>query len=138
MSTARCGSTGTRRRRRAVLPALGGLALALVTACGPSPASGAAAAPGTAASSVAPSSGQAVIHIRGFGYQVPASVGPGATVGVMNMDGEAHSVTADDGAAFDASVTGDATGGFTAPTEPGSYPFHCSYHSTMHGVLVVK
>jgi plastocyanin len=79
-----------------------------------------------------------VIHIQGFGYQVPDSVSPGATVGVMNMDGEAHSVTADDGAAFDAQVTGAATGSLTAPTEPGSYPFHCSYHSTMHGVLVVK
>jgi plastocyanin len=29
------------------------------------------------------------------------------------------------------------TATFTAPTTPGSYPFHCEYHRTMHGVLVV-
>jgi plastocyanin len=27
---------------------------------------------------------------------------------------------------------------FTAPNKPGTYPFHCTYHSNMHGVLVVK
>jgi plastocyanin len=26
----------------------------------------------------------------------------------------------------------------TAPTKPGSYPFHCSIHSSMIGTLVVK
>jgi len=56
----------------------------------------------------------------------------------MNMDGEAHTVTADEWNAFDVQVAGDATGSFTAPMEPGSYPFHCSYHSNMHGVLVVQ
>jgi plastocyanin len=81
---------------------------------------------------------EVVVHIQDFGYQVPDSVSPGATVSVMNMDGEAHTVTADEGGAFDAQVTGDATGSFTAPMEPGSYPFHCTYHSNMHGVLVVR
>ena len=33
--------------------------------------------------------------ISKFAYQTPASVGPGATVTVMNMDGEAHTLTAD-------------------------------------------
>jgi plastocyanin len=79
-----------------------------------------------------------VVHIKDFDYQVPDSVSPGATVTVMNMDGEAHTVTADEGDAFDAQVTGDATGTFTAPMEPGSYPFHCTYHGNMHGVLVVR
>ena len=27
---------------------------------------------------------------------------------------------------------------FTAPAAPGSYKFHCAYHSNMHGTLVVK
>jgi plastocyanin len=25
-----------------------------------------------------------------------------------------------------------------APMKPGSYAFHCTYHSNMHGMLVVK
>ncbi|WP_216870305.1 cupredoxin domain-containing protein [Modestobacter excelsi] len=138
-------------RRRAVLLALCGAVLALVTACGSdsgssksaagatsSSASSSSSSSGSAAGSSPGTSAEVVIHIEDFGYQVPESVSPGATVSVMNMDGEAHTVTADEGDAFDAQVTGDATGTFTAPMTPGSYPFHCTYHSNMHGVLVVQ
>ena len=76
------------------------------------------------------------LHISGFAFQVPDSVSPGATVSVMNMDGEAHTVTADDGD-FDVQVPAGATVTFTAPTAPGSYAFTCTYHANMHGVLVV-
>lgn len=79
-----------------------------------------------------------MIHISGFRYTVPASVSPGATVSVMNMDGENHTVTADAGNAFDVKATAGTTVTFTAPKKPGSYPFHCTYHSNMHAVLVVK
>lgn len=79
-----------------------------------------------------------MIHIDKFKYEVPASVRPGAKVSVMNMDGEAHTVTADTGSAFDDMATAGAVTTFTAPSKPGSYPFHCTYHSNMHGVLVVK
>lgn len=141
------------RRRRGVLTASCGLALALVTACGstgashhamagspgpaPSPVSGPAAM-ASAPGATTPASEEAVIHIRGFTYQVPTSVSPGAQVSVMDMDGEAHTVTADAGDAFDVQVPGDASGTFTAPTTPGTYAFHCTYHSNMHGVLVVQ
>jgi len=80
----------------------------------------------------------AMIHIDKFKYAVPASVSPGAKVSVMNMDGEAHTVTADSGGGFDDKATAGAVTTFTAPSKPGSYPFHCTYHSNMHGVLVVK
>ena len=79
-----------------------------------------------------------VIHIEKFAYQTPASVSPGATVTVMNMDGEAHTVTADSGGAFDVKAAPGASTTFTAPTKPGTYAFHCTYHSNMHGMLVVK
>ena len=79
-----------------------------------------------------------VIHISKFMYQTPASVSPGATVTVMNMDGEAHTVTADSGSAFDVKAAPGASTTFTAPTKPGTYAFHCTYHSNMHGMLVVK
>ena len=145
---------GRSGRRRAVLPALCGLTLALMSACGSDSGSGETASSATsAASSSAPASAspsgstampgstasaEAVLHIQDFDYQVPDSVSPGATVTVMNMDGEAHTVTADEGNAFDAQVTGDATGSLTAPMEPGTYEFHCTYHANMHGTLVVE
>ena len=147
-------------RKRAVLPAVCGLALVLLTGCGSSaesgngpaaaassatsaagsPTSGSTSAPpsGSSSASASPSSAQTVITIEDFAYEVPESVSPGATVTVMNADSEAHTVTADEGDAFDAVVTGSATGTFTAPTTPGSYPFYCAYHSNMRGVLVVR
>ena len=79
----------------------------------------------------------AMIHIDNFHYQVPASVSPGEKVSVMNMDGETHTVTADSGGFNDLAAAGTITT-FTAPSKPGSYPFHCDFHANMHGVLVVK
>ena len=79
----------------------------------------------------------AEITIEDFEYSSPVSVRPGATVSVTNMD-EAHSVTADDGSSFDVTVPAGATATFTAPTTPGSYAFHCIFHSGMNGVLVVE
>lgn len=90
-----------------------------------------------AAGSVA-SSSAVVIHIAKFAYQVPASVAPGATVTVMNMDGEAHTVTADSGSGFDLTIAPGTSKTFMAPMKPGSYAFHCTYHGNMHGTLVVK
>ncbi|WP_250545569.1 cupredoxin domain-containing protein [Paenarthrobacter sp. DKR-5] len=79
------------------------------------------------------------ITIKGFAFQAPASVAPGSQVTVKNLDSAAHTVTADDGKSFDAQAgAGGGTGTFTAPSKPGSYPYHCTFHPDMHGVLVVK
>jgi plastocyanin len=94
-------------------------------------------ASGESSSSGMPQSA-AMIHISAFRFMTPASVSPGALVSVMNMDGENHTVTADSGNAFDVAATAGSTVTFKAPRTPGSYPFHCTYHSNMHGVLVVK
>jgi plastocyanin len=135
-----------------------GAAMLTVAACGGSssdaaaPASSSAAAassaPAVAASSapaVAVSSAPAsatpapvVLTIKDFAFTVPATVPAGATIRVTNADGEAHTVTADSGGAFDTMVGGGASASFTAPAKPGRYPFHCEYHSNMHGVLVVS
>ncbi|MFE4835958.1 cupredoxin domain-containing protein [Arthrobacter sp. NPDC056691] len=95
------------------------------------PASGTATDSGPAASATA-------ITIKDFSYQTPASVSPGATVTVTNMDSADHTVTADEGSAFDAEAQGRGTATFTAPSKPGTYPFHCAYHANMHGALTVK
>ena len=77
------------------------------------------------------------ITIKDFGFTTPDSVSPGATVTVDNKDGTAHTVTSDVGNAFDDAAS-EGTTTFTAPTKPGSYPFHCSIHPSMHGTLVVQ
>ncbi len=104
------------------------------------PASAGTSSAGTssAAGASQPAAQPAVITISKFAYTVPESVSPGAMITVMNKDEEAHTVTADSGDAFDDKATAGATTQFTAPSKPGSYPFHCTYHSNMHGVLVVK
>ena len=79
------------------------------------------------------------ITIHDFGYQGAATVAAGSTVTVTNMDAQAHTVTSDDGTSFDAVVKGGgATATFKAPTKPGTYAYHCTYHGNMHGTLVVK
>ncbi|BCW71092.1 cupredoxin domain-containing protein [Arthrobacter sp. NicSoilB8] len=106
------------------------------------PASASASSPGSGSGSGAsPAAGTAAgtITIKDFGYGDPLTVAPGATVSITNMDTAAHTVTADEGSAFDTEVKGGGgTATFTAPTKPGSYPFHCTFHPGMHGVLIVK
>jgi plastocyanin len=77
-----------------------------------------------------------MIEIKNFAFQVPATVAAGAMVTVTNHDSMAHTVTAS-GGAFDVLVAGGATATFTAPTEPGSYDFSCTFHGNMKGTLVV-
>jgi plastocyanin len=79
----------------------------------------------------------AMITIKDFAFQGPSSVKPGAELMVMNSDAETHSVTSDTSGLFDVTVEAGATAKLTAPTKPGSYPYHCAYHATMHGTLVV-
>ncbi|MET3811846.1 cupredoxin domain-containing protein [Arthrobacter sp. UYEF3] len=99
----------------------------------PGTMSSGSAAAGSAASSTA------AITISGFAYGAPLVVPAGATVTVTNMDSAEHTVTADTGSAFDVEVKGSGgTATFTAPSAPGTYAFHCTYHSKMHGTLTVK
>jgi plastocyanin len=127
------------RRRRTVLATLCAVALAALASCGSSGSSTAATSSSSSASSAgsgSDSASAAVITIKDFAFTTPTSVSPGATITVRNMDSTAHTVTADSGDAFDdAAAVGEST--FTAPTKPGSYPFHCNIHPEMHGVLVV-
>jgi plastocyanin len=114
------------------------IALACLSGCGGGETAGAASTSSAPASgSGGAAAGDAVIMIKDFVFTTPASVSPGAEITVDNMDGLAHTVTADKGGAFDsAAPAGNST--FTAPTKPGSYPFHCNIHPEMHGTLVVK
>lgn len=141
-------------RRVGLCAVTAAISLAIVSACGSSssrsagsPAatassasipSGSASAPDTSATSATMPAAASMIMIQNYKYTSPVTVGPGATVSVMNMDGENHTVTADSGDAFDVKAIAGTTVTFTAPTKPGSYPYHCTYHAEMHGVLIVR
>lgn len=111
------------------------------TSAGAAPAAAASATmdPGMSASSMGSTGTTAAltIHIKSFAYTGPGTVPAGASVTVMNMDTEAHTLTADDGS-FDAVVKAGTSVTFTAPSKPGTYPYHCTYHANMHGTLSVK
>ena len=76
--------------------------------------------------------------IKDFKYSGATDVKAGAKVEIMNMDSQAHTVTADTGSAFDVKVDPGTTVTLTAPSKPGSYPYHCTFHSNMHGMLKVS
>lgn len=118
-------------------------AVLMLAGCGSSSSSSTAASPPSNSSST-PSAGsdpamKSMIMIKNFAFTGPASVKAGSTVTVMNEDSEAHTVTADSSSGgFDVTVPAGATKTFTAPTKPGTYPYHCNYHSNMHGTLRVS
>jgi plastocyanin len=101
---------------------------------------------GASAQSSSPSSSKkptsemamAMLSIKDFAFQSPSSVKPGGTVMVSNSDTSTHSVTSDQAGMFDVDVSAGGTATFTAPSKPGSYPYHCKYHGNMQATLVVK
>lgn len=114
------------------------MAALLVGGCGSGGGSPtASSAPATTTGPAA--AGAPAITIKDFEYGEPLTVAPGAVVTVTNMDSAGHTVTADEGEAFDVDVEGSGgTATFTAPSAPGSYPYHCTYHPNMRGTLTVK
>lgn len=104
-------------------------AVLLVAAC----SAGTKAAPSSAPPAAGPT-----ISITDMKFTSPTTVTPGAKVTVTNSDGVEHSVTADSGNTFNVEVDEKGTATFTAPTQPGTYAYHCTYHPTMHGQLVVQ
>jgi plastocyanin len=97
---------------------------------------GLAACSSSSKSSKDSSSGTAQITIKDLTF-TSAPVKAGSTVTVRNDDGFTHTVTTDGPGDFNLSVNGGATGTFTAPSTPGTYPFHCNIHSQMKATLTV-
>jgi plastocyanin len=119
------------------------LAAALATACGGSnstqttgTATATASASGSEATSA--SAAAATITIASMNYGDPVTVPPGAQIAIKNNDSVEHSVTSDTAGKFTVDVDGNEEGTLTAPSEPGEYAFHCKYHPSMHGTLIVK
>jgi plastocyanin len=75
-------------------------------------------------------------HPDAFYVPNPIRIHVGQTVTFKNTDSDPHDVTADDGTFF----TGPIASGGTASlrfTRPGTYPYFCTIHPDMHGVIVV-
>lgn len=125
-----------------ILTVAAAVSLAAITGCAGQ--GGDSSAPQPAAGSAVPSAngsakaGAAVITVKDFKYEVPASVKPGSMVTVTNADSAPHTVTAKDDGGFDVEVPGGGAAILQAPDAPGEYEFICTFHPQMSGALVVK
>ena len=137
-------------RKYTLAGALAVAAALTLSACGMEAGSGTAhtagephTAPATAqgAESAAETPGagsmEAMIHIQDGRFVNPVPLAAGDTVTVMNMDATAVTILSDDSTSFTVSVPGGGLANFTAPTTPGSYPFH-SGSGGMKGMLTVQ
>jgi plastocyanin len=120
-----------------LVAALGVIAL-VVAGCGSSGTTGYGSSAAPATSSAAPAASGPTVTISGMNFGEPVTVSPGAQVAITNQDGVEHSVTSKTAGQFDTEVDANGQKTFTAPTQPGEYPFYCKYHSNMKGTLIVK
>jgi plastocyanin len=125
------------RKLNQIVRAVAQVAVAVGIATG-AVACGSSSTPQPASTAAPVAAATATITIDNFQFASPPSVTPGATVAVKNADPMEHSVTADSGNAFSVDIEGGESATFTAPTTPGTYDYHCSYHPMMHGQLIVK
>ena len=79
------------------------------------------------------------VTIKNFAFH-PANltVGPGATITVRNEDQVIHTLTADSRAFNTGDVSNGVSVTFTAPTQPGTYPFRDLLRPFMTGVMTVS
>lgn len=126
-------STRARRGRMMVISMI----IAVLSLAGCSSGSSTPTAP-PAPVPTAPATPATTITATNFDFGAPITVSPGTIVTFVNHDEAQHNVTADADKAFGSPTVVKATTTFTAPAAPGSYPFHCTFHPTMHGTLIVK
>ena len=79
----------------------------------------------------------AEVLVKNFAFP-PITATPGEQLKLIDGDDESHTVSADDRSFKFGPFSPKKPGLLVAPTKPGSYPFHCDIHPTMHGTLVVQ
>lgn len=83
------------------------------------------------------SSSKNTITIQDYSFQPPTLAVPkGTTVTWHNQGNVDHTVTSDTKGLFDSRVSPGGEFSFTFST-PGTYNYHCSIHTSMHGKIVV-
>ena len=127
-------------KRIGTLMAAAALIATLITACG---GSNSTAGPtqttgGTSSENRPAAVAGPAITIANMAFGQPLTVAPGTEIPVANNDSVEHSVTSQTAGAFDVEVDGGEHKTFTAPSRPGDYTFHCKYHPSMTGTLIVK
>ena len=112
--------------------ALAGIVIALIiVACG-------GWGQGSDPSKETPSVGVTEVRMDDFAF-APANIviDAGTTVAWTNLDGDAHTVTSDEGDLLKSGLLGKGeTFRYTFDT-PGEYAYHCEPHSNMHGLVTV-
>ena len=111
----------------------------LIAGCGGGDSGSATAKPSGSSSGSASGQSSTGVTISDFKFTPnPLTVESGAGVNVTNDDSAPHTVTADDGHSFDTGTLGKGSSKTISVTKSGTYPYHCSIHSFMHGKLIVK
>jgi len=78
------------------------------------------------------------INISGMAFPASTTVTKGDTISWYNGDGVTHTVTSDNGTSFSSgNIAAGATFSYIAKTA-GSFPYHCTIHTSMVGTLVVN
>jgi len=78
------------------------------------------------------------IEIKGMAFAIPElAAAPGDTIVWVNQDIVPHTVTAD-GKQFDSGSLAPSGEWSLVIRERGRFPYTCTFHPTMKGVLVVK
>lgn len=102
------------------------------------PAAGTTATAATTAGTAGAGAGAATsIDVKSFAFS-PAklSVKAGTDVAVKNEDSFEHTITSDDGKAFNVDLPGGGTGTVKG-VAAGTYKYHCAIHPSMTGTLTV-
>ena len=114
------------------------VAMLTVAACGSSAGGTGNSTNGSAGGAASGQPGTATITIMNFGYMGDLTVKPGEHVTVLNKDDVAHTLTDKAHGLFDTgTISGGGSGSFVAPMTPGKYPFGCTLHPEMSGMLTV-
>ena len=113
------------------------MALIAVTACSNSAGSAAPTA-ATSPAPAAPAGGAGAVTIKDFAFNpATTTAAAGSKVTWTNSDTTAHTVTFDDGSADSGNIAVGATFDHTFATA-GTFPYHCTIHSQMHGSVTVS
>jgi plastocyanin len=79
------------------------------------------------------------IAIQNFAFSPSSTtVAPGTTVTVTNKDQVAHTLTATKGGFNTGDIQPGQSKTFSAPNTPGTYPYMCSIHQYMTGMIIVS
>ncbi len=86
-----------------------------------------------------PAAGVTDVRMDDFAF-APANIviDAGTTVTWTNYDGDAHTVTSDDGDELDSGLLGQTETFRHTFDTPGEYFYHCEPHSNMHGLVTVR